>query len=136
MPFYGSVVSIDRELGAYRLHCRNLWAFSRTVDLPGVSPACDSASGTTWCDLLLSDPEHVLLRLVTLRYDPAGQSVVDDRVSVLVRHGLRHSPTTPAPDRCAGFSRAARCWLPVCSRAGPHWASVTSSWPAGRAPPG
>ncbi len=102
-PFYGSVVSIDKELGAYRLHGRNLWAFSRTIDLPDVrqrlqydlvrqrylSAAATDRDLELRPDLLLSDPEHVLLRLVSLRHDPAGHPAVEDRVPALVRHGMQ-----------------------------------------------
>jgi hypothetical protein len=102
-PFHGPVVSIDRELGSYRLHGRNLWAYSGGVDLAGVrqrvgydltrqrylAGAAAEHGREVAPDLPLRNPEHVLQRLVSLRVDPPGHPVPGDDVATLLRAGLR-----------------------------------------------
>lgn len=101
-PFYGWVISVDRELGGYRLHGRNLWAFSAAVDLPGVrqrlahdltrhrylSDAAYLHGYDRPDDLMLRDPVHTLLRLASLRYSPSDHPVPTDRTLPLTRAGL------------------------------------------------
>ena len=110
-PFLGPVVSIDRELGSYRMHGSNLWAYSGGVDLAGVRQrvrydlvrqrylertaleyGIDAAP-----DLPLRNPEHVLQRLVSLRADPAGHPVEGDLAVALLRAGL-HSAAAGTSD--------------------------------------
>ena len=100
-PFLGPVVSIDRELGCYRLHGSNLWAYSGGVNLPGVrqrirydltrqrylESTAGRYGGQSNVDLPLRDPVHVLQRLVSLRVDPAGHPVTGDTVPALLRRG-------------------------------------------------
>jgi len=102
-PFYGPVVSIDRDLGSYRLHGRNLWAFSGRVDLAGVRQRVghdlvrqryleDTAARHGYAvspDLPLRDPVHVFQRLVSLRVDPSRHPAPGDGLLPLLRAGLR-----------------------------------------------
>lgn len=100
--FEGPVVSIDRELGSYRLHGRNLWAYSGGVDLAGVRQRVSydltrqrhlvrvarEHGHEVAGDLPLRNAEHVLQRLVSLRVDRAGHPAPGDTVPGLVRAGL------------------------------------------------
>lgn len=112
-PFYGHVVSLNRELGSYRLHGRNLWAFSAVIDLDGVrqrvkhdlvrqrylAPVARQRGLELAADLPMQDPVHVFLRLVSLRRDPAGHPVIEDSTSRLLRAGLVATLRGPlAPD--------------------------------------
>jgi hypothetical protein len=102
-PFHGPVVSIDRELGSYRLHGRNLWAYSGGVDLAGVRQrvrydlvrqrylertAAEQGHAVS-PDIPLRSPEHVLQRLISLRADPAGHPARGDGALALACSGLR-----------------------------------------------
>lgn len=102
-PFHGPVVSIDRELGSYRLHGTNLWAYSGGVDLAGIRQrvsydlvrqryleriAAERGLEVS-TDLPLRSSTHVLQRLVSLRADPAGHPATGDDVLYLTRAGLR-----------------------------------------------
>jgi hypothetical protein len=115
-PFYGRIVSVDRELGSYRLHGGNLWAFSGRVTLAGVrqrltydliraeyvATTARRHGHDTVGDLPLRDPLHVLQRLASLRLDRAGHPAPDDRVLPLLVAGLRavrSSPYLAGPDR-------------------------------------
>jgi hypothetical protein len=102
-PFHGPVVSIDRELGSYRLHGSNLWAFSGAVDLPGIRQrvrydltrqrylieAARPCGHEVAPDLPLTDPVHVFQRLVSLRLDPVGHPAPGDSPARLLRAGLK-----------------------------------------------
>lgn len=106
-PFLGPVVSVDRELGSYRMHGRNLWAYTGGVDLAGLRQRVrydlvrqryleDTARAhghEAPRDLPLRNPEHVLQRLVSLRVDRPGHPVEGDSVGVLLRAGLRNVST-------------------------------------------
>jgi hypothetical protein len=101
-PFHGPVVSLDRELGSYRLHGSNLWAYSGGVDLAGIRQRVRYdlvrqryLEGTAAehglevpPDIPLRSAEHVLQRLVSLRADPAGHPATGDGVLRLTRAGL------------------------------------------------
>jgi hypothetical protein len=101
--FEGPVVSLDRELGSYRLHGRNLWAYSGEVDLAGMRQRVSyelvrqghlervarEHGREVAADLPLHHPEHVLQRLVSLRVDPARHPAPGDSVPRLVRAGVR-----------------------------------------------
>jgi glycosyltransferase involved in cell wall biosynthesis len=102
-PFHGPIVSIDRELGSYRLHGTNLWAYSGRVDLAGIRQrirydlvrqrylerTASEQGLEVSTDIPLRSPEHVLQRLVSLRTDAAGHPVTGDGVLSLTRAGLR-----------------------------------------------
>lgn len=102
-PFHGPVLSIDRELGSYRLHGRNLWAYSGGVDLAGIrqrvtydltrqqhlTRAAVEHGHEAAPDLPLRDPVHVLQRMVSRRVDPDGHPAPDDQVPTLLWAGMR-----------------------------------------------
>lgn len=104
-PFLGPVVSLDRELGSYRMHGSNLWAYTGGVDLAGLRQRVrydlvrqryleDTArehGQEAARDLPLRNPEHVLQRLISLRVDRAGHPVEGDSVGALLRAGLRNA---------------------------------------------
>ncbi|MGY1846859.1 MULTISPECIES: glycosyltransferase family 2 protein [unclassified Blastococcus] len=110
--FEGPVVSVDRELGSYRLHGGNLWAYSGEVDLAGIRQRISydltrqryleriaaehgRAAGV---DLPLRNPEHVLQRLLSLRLDPAGHpGPAGECVGHLLRAGIG-GVLRPGPD--------------------------------------
>ena len=115
-PFHGPVVSIDRELGCYRLHGRNLWAFSGGASVEGmrqrlaydlvrsryVADAALAHGHTAPADLPLRDPVHVLQRLASLRLDRRRHPVPGDRTLPLLAAGLaavRRAESLPVPDR-------------------------------------
>jgi glycosyltransferase involved in cell wall biosynthesis len=107
VPFFGPVISLQRELGAYRMHGSNLWLGRTGVEqmrkfiehdwlkqrythdlavrqgraLPG--------------DLAILDWQHVLHRLSHLRLDPVGHPVATDTRLGLARAGVRAAHRTP-----------------------------------------
>lgn len=161
-PFYGPVVSLGRELGSYRLHGRNLWAFSAVVDLDGVRQrvrhdlvrqrylaAIARRRGLDLqADLPMQDPVHVFLRLVSLRRDPAGHPTLDDSVIRLLRAGLvatlrgPHVPDTvqrlvltvalPAVAVLPGSLALRVCDAVLASRPRPPWLRRLARLPRGR----
>lgn len=113
-PFYGPVVSIDEELGAYRHHGANRWAYSKSVPLDRIRAkvehdllkeryveATARARGREVLPgLSLRSFSAVLQRLVSLRLDRAHHPVPSDRVANLVRAGvpaLRRSDEVGGP---------------------------------------
>ena len=146
VPFHGPVVSIDRELGSYRLHGRNLWAFSGGASLDGmrqrlrydltraryVADAARARGREAPADLPLRDPVHVLQRLASARQDRRGHPIPSDRPLRLLAAGLRavrHAHTIPAPDRAllaAALPAVALLPRPIGRRAA---AGVLSSRP-------
>ncbi|MDP9395269.1 MAG: glycosyltransferase [Actinomycetota bacterium] len=115
-PFHGPVVSVERELGCYRLHGRNLWAFSGGVTVEGmrqrlvydlmrcryVAETARARSHDMPAHLPLKDPLHVLQRLASLRLDRPGHPVPEDRILPLLAAGLRavrQARGLPAPER-------------------------------------
>ncbi len=115
-PFFGGVISIDDELGAYRQHGGNRWAFSDQVDLHRLRRRVhhdlvkeryiEQTAAATGREIpahtALRNPNHVLTRLASLRLAPAQHPVAGDRVRSLVRAGLaalRTDRTLPWPDK-------------------------------------
>lgn len=109
VAFHGDVVSIDEELGSYRMHGRNLWAFSGEVTLPRLHDrishdlarqrhllATARAQGRALPrQVMLRSPEHVLVRFGSLRWDRTAHPVPGDRRSLLLLAGLRAVPRDP-----------------------------------------
>lgn len=109
MAFCGPVVSIDAELGAYRMHGRNLWAFSGAVTLPRLHDrlrhdlarqrhllAAARASGRPLPrQVMLRSAEHVLVRAGSLRWDRSAHPVPGDRRGLLLVAGARAVPRDP-----------------------------------------
>ncbi|MGH3620481.1 MAG: glycosyltransferase family 2 protein [Sciscionella sp.] len=100
--FYGEVVSIDAELGSYRLHGRNLWAFSGEVTVQRLHDrirhdlarqreltATAARRGRDLPDeVILRSAQHVLVRLGSLRWDRASHPAPGDVRRRLVVAGL------------------------------------------------
>jgi len=109
LAFCGPVVSIDEELGAYRMHGRNLWAFSGAVtperlherlrhDLARQRHLLDAArrSGRALPkQVMLRSAEHVLVRAGSLRWDRPAHPVPGDRLGLLLVAGARAIPRDP-----------------------------------------
>ncbi len=115
-PLHGPVVSIDKELGAYRQHASNRWAYSGGVGVNRLRErvvrdlvkerelrAHAAQLGVTLAEgLSLRQPDHVLHRLASLRLDPAGHPLRGDRRITLLRAGaraVRARTELPAADR-------------------------------------
>lgn len=115
-PFYGEVVSLDEELGNYRQHGSNRWAFSGTVTASGLRTriehdlhrmhslrqAAESHGYTVPSDLLFRDVGHVMARLSLLRFDRSQYPVATDAPRALTRAGLaaiKGGPPTPGLER-------------------------------------
>lgn len=102
-PFYGEVVSIDEELGAYQLHGRNLWAFSSGITLARLHDwvrhdlarqrhllvTAARRGRPLPSDVMLRCTEHVLIRLGSLRWDPVTHPAPGDSRWRLLVAGLR-----------------------------------------------
>lgn len=109
LAFCGPVVSIDAELGAYRMHGRNLWAFSGAVTLERLHErlrhdlarqrhllAAARAYGRPLPrQVMLRSAEHVLVRAGSRRWDRAAHPVPDDRWGLLLLAGARAIPRDP-----------------------------------------
>lgn len=102
-PFYGQVISIEEELGAYRQHGGNRWAFSDRVDVGRIRRRLyhdlvkeryiERTAAITGRPVApgsaLRNPMHVLYRLASLRLAPHEHPVPEDRAARLVSSGLR-----------------------------------------------
>jgi hypothetical protein len=114
-PFFGDVVSLDEELGAYRRHA-NHSGFSRTVTPEQlrarvehdifraryISRAAAAHGLSPAPNLLLRDGQHVLPRLALLRLNGGSDLTAGDNRWQLVRAGtyaIRHDPSLPALDK-------------------------------------
>ena len=149
-PFYGRVVSIDEELGAYRLHGRNGWALTDRVDLGLIQERVaedllkqryiERAAAATGREFprgtALRKSTHVLHRLASLRLGPSAHPVAGDSRRRLLRAGfraLRADRHLPLPDKvvqaallvviAAGPARIARSAVQfaLLSRPRPAW---------------
>jgi glycosyltransferase involved in cell wall biosynthesis len=101
VPFYGPIVSLDTELGAYRMHGSNLWLGRTGVEQMRKYIEHDwlkqrytlqtaRATGRSVPDeLAMCDWLHVLHRLSHLRLDPDGHPVASDTRLSLARAGVR-----------------------------------------------
>jgi len=90
--FYGPVRSIDEELGAYRLHGANLWAYTHEIDLDNVrqryqhelvrerymQAAAQRTGYTLPASLMMRNSGHIVYRLVSLKLDPASHPTPGD----------------------------------------------------------
>lgn len=109
-PFYGAIVSIDDELGGYRHHGHNHWAFSGEVTAAGLRSriehdllreqflrrTAESHGHSVPPDLSLNDWSHVIHRLSLLRLEPASPATEGDSRLKLMRAGVRAIRRSPA----------------------------------------
>lgn len=115
-PFYGDIVSIDDELGGYRHHGSNRWAFSGEVTAAGLRAriehdllrerflrrAAERHGHSVPPDLSLNDWSHVVHRLSLLRLEPASPTAKSDSRLKLMRAGvraIRRSPVISGPEK-------------------------------------
>lgn len=105
-PFFGTVVSVDDVLGSYRSHGGNHSAASGAVPLAFARWRVDhelrreaeirrlatSQGLRVHADLMCANPEHVLLRLLSLRLAPADHPVPGDSRAHLLRAVLSRGP--------------------------------------------
>jgi glycosyltransferase involved in cell wall biosynthesis len=95
--FCGPIASLDEELGAYRLHGGNQWAYTSVVDTDRLHERIqhelvrerylhDAAlreGRTLPSPLMLRNSGHVLQRLASLKLDAASHPVPDDSILML-----------------------------------------------------
>jgi hypothetical protein len=115
-PFYGPVISLEEELGAYRQHGDNRWAASSGMDAPLLrrkvhhdlikerfAERTAAATGRVIAaGSAMRNPMHVLQRLGSLRLEPEEHPVPGDTVRGLLAAGLRAlwtDTSLPWPDR-------------------------------------
>lgn len=96
--FYGPIAAIDEELGAYRLHGGNQWAYTDEVDAARLRERLRheltreryllrtaAQQGRPLPEpLMLRNSTHVMQRLASLKLDPAGHPVQEDTVRLLL----------------------------------------------------
>ncbi len=114
--FCGPIVSIDEELGAYRLHGGNLWAYTGDVDVTNVRKRFQhelvrerymqemgQGQGRALpSSLMLRNSNHVIYRLASLKLDPACHPEPRDnvwRLLLALPGALRRNPELDAPER-------------------------------------
>jgi hypothetical protein len=114
--FYGPVVSIDEELGAYRLHGGNQWAHTGKVQLSSVRTrlrhelvrerhmrdAAQRQGRELPAALMLRNSGHVLYRLASLKLDPSSHPQPDDgiwRLLLALPGALHRNPELDTLDR-------------------------------------
>jgi hypothetical protein len=115
-PFFGEIVSLDGELGAYRVHGANAWAFAGGATAAALRRRVEhdlqrerfirQAAGERGLavppQLVLRDWSHVLHRLSVLRLEPNRPVAPTDGRLRLFRAGvraLRRNPDLPTAER-------------------------------------
>lgn len=95
--FCGPIASVDEELGAYRLHGANQWAYTDAIDTTRLHErlrhelvregyllqAANRAGRALPAALMLRNSVHVTQRLASLKLDPASHPVAGDRLWTL-----------------------------------------------------
>jgi len=100
IAFYGTVLAIEKPLGAYRVHGDNNWGTAMSGkqfrsfiehDLRKRDLLVKQATAFGYKvppDLLLRTNAHLRARLASLRLDPKAHPVSDDTVGKLIYHGV------------------------------------------------
>jgi hypothetical protein len=125
--FCGPIASIDEELGAYRLHGTNQWAYTNVVDTARLHErlrhelvreryllaAARREGRTLPSPLMLRNSVHVAQRLASLKLDPASHPVPGDRVwrlAAALPGAVLRNPELSALERafalCTGLATA------------------------------
>jgi len=152
VPLHGEVVSIDDELGAYRQHSRNRWAFSGGLDVERLRRRVDRdllkerqlrSSATALGisvepDLWKRNPDHLLHRLGSLRLEPTAHPQAADTRRGLLCCGLAalRDDEAPLADRVLTATvllAVAVLPKPLASRV--LWWAIGGGGPAGVATP-
>jgi glycosyltransferase involved in cell wall biosynthesis len=106
-PFFGPVISLDRELAGYRMHGANAWvarsevaALRRHIEHDWLKERYTLEAARRHDrrlpeDLALRDWQHVLHRLSHLRLDPVGHPAAADTRLGLASAGLRAVSRSP-----------------------------------------
>jgi hypothetical protein len=114
--FCGPIASIDEQLGAYRLHGNNQWAYTSEVSLERLHErlshelvrerylhtAARRTGHTLPSPLMLRNSSHVVQRLASRKLDSDSHPVLDDRVWRLLRAlpgALRRNPELSTGER-------------------------------------
>lgn len=101
-PFYGEIVSIEKTLGAYRIHGKNLWAQNGNIDIHKlhncinhdlqrykVIAECAKKFGHQVSEkILLQDYLHVKSRIKSLKIDSSNHPIKCDSSIDLMFQGL------------------------------------------------
>lgn len=102
VPFYGAVAAIDEPLGAYRIHDSNQWALSTVTaarfqrfvrhDLQNFELITQTAKKFGYeypSDLEQRSIGRLWSRIISLRLDPQGHPIAEDRALNLIINGIR-----------------------------------------------
>jgi glycosyltransferase involved in cell wall biosynthesis len=102
VPFYGHVKAIEEPLGAYRIHNSNQWALSTVTaahfqrfvrhDLQNFDLIIKKAREFGYeypSDLEQRSIGRLWSRIISLRLDPSGHPITEDRASNLIYKGVR-----------------------------------------------
>jgi len=147
--FYGPIASLDEELGAYRLHGANQWAYTDAVDTRRLRErlrhelvreryllqTAERQGRPLPAPLMLRNSTHVMERLASLKLDPAGHPVAGDSVLSLLRalpNAVRRNPElTPSERAFVLFSGVLIALSPRAYAAAPvGWALASRPRPA------
>jgi hypothetical protein len=114
--FCGPIASVEEELGAYRLHGANQWAYTDAIDTTRLherlrhelvredylQQAAIRHGRVLPAALMLRNSVHVTQRLASLKLDPASHPVADDRVwtlAVALPRAVLRNPELSASER-------------------------------------
>jgi glycosyltransferase involved in cell wall biosynthesis len=102
VPFYGNIIAIEEPLGAYRIHESNQWALSTVTaakfqrfvrhDLQNLELVIQTAKQFGYQyppDLAQRSIGRLWSRIISLRLDPQGHPVPEDRALNLIYEGIR-----------------------------------------------
>jgi glycosyltransferase involved in cell wall biosynthesis len=119
--FCGPIASLERELGAYRLHGANQWAYTSVIDTERLHErirhelvrerymreAARRSGRTLPSQLMLRNSGHVFQRLASLKLDAASHPVANDSVVRLIAalpSALLRNPELSASERAFTIS--------------------------------
>jgi hypothetical protein len=114
--FCGPIVSIDEELGAYRLHGGNQWAYTGKVHIDNVrmrtqhelmreryiQDVAQRQRRALPTSLMLRNSSHVIYRIASLKLDPARHPEPGDslwRLLLALPGALHRNPELDTPER-------------------------------------
>lgn len=102
VPFYGQIVSVEKALGAYRMHGNNLWAQSKGVEIEKFSQfiqhdldryellTCKvtELGDMTPQNFSYRDSFHLRMRIASLRLNHQNHPIPSDSLFVLMYKGI------------------------------------------------
>jgi glycosyltransferase involved in cell wall biosynthesis len=153
--FFGPIASIDEELGAYRLHGGNQWAYTGEIDVQSVRQrighellreryirdAADRRGRALPPSLMLRNSGHIVYRLTSLKLEPESHLETGDsiwRLLLALPGALGRNPELDPLDKAFTlFSGALITLLPrrlaplpvgwiLASRPRPRWLRATA----------